>query len=94
MRGRKGIREKHLRKAGWEVVNEANYPGKGHELVLRHFHGRKNVLSPDQPRGKEVHIVAPTRPRAYLRAERELVDKTGRDIRPRIPDWDVRKEPG
>ena len=66
MRGPTRIRKKHLKLAGWQILSEGrDEASKRYTLVLR------------SPRGEEVRIEAPTRPRAYYRAEQQLLVQTG-----------------
>ncbi|GIW47972.1 MAG: hypothetical protein KatS3mg078_1849 [Deltaproteobacteria bacterium] len=60
MRGKRRIREKRLKKGGWKILEDSRFNGK-HRLVL------------EGPGGNQVVIEAPTRPRAYLKAEKELL---------------------
>jgi hypothetical protein len=85
VRGKRKARRKHLEKAGWVVVEESKGHHKRHCLVLHHLHGKRNLQHPEDARAEEVRIEAPTRPRAYLEAERTLIAKSGRRVRPILP---------
>ena len=54
MRGRRRIRRKHLKQAGWEIVEEGKATGQAYRLVLQ------------SPAGEQVNIEAARRPRAYV----------------------------
>ena len=53
MRGRQRIRRKHLKQAGWDIVEERKATGQAYRLVLQ------------SPAGEQVSIEAASRPRAY-----------------------------
>jgi hypothetical protein len=57
MKGRERIRKKHLQRAGWGIVSEERAGEHQWRLVLL------------GPGGQEVSVDAPTRPRAFQRAE-------------------------
>jgi hypothetical protein len=66
MRGSTRIRKKHIKQAGWQIVSEGRpEPGQRYILVLR------------SPGGEELRIEAPTRPRAYYRAEQQILGRAG-----------------
>jgi hypothetical protein len=56
MRGRERIRRKHLKQAGWAIVEEGRVVDHGYLLVLQ------------SPAEEQVRIEAASRPRAYMRA--------------------------
>jgi hypothetical protein len=57
MRGTTRARRDHLREKGWRVISEGKAGENGYRLQMQY--------GDDEPVG----IQAPTRPRAYLRAE-------------------------
>jgi hypothetical protein len=57
MRGRERTRKKHLKRVGWRIVSEERAEESGYRLTL------------DRPDGQRVTAEAPTRPRAYQRAQ-------------------------
>jgi len=61
MRGHSRIRKKLLKKAGWTVTEDARQDEKTYRLVL------------ENPDGDQKIIEAPTKPRAYYRADREIL---------------------
>ncbi|HKJ67746.1 MAG TPA: hypothetical protein VKA68_07295 [bacterium] len=61
MRGKLRIRKKRLKRAGWKIISASRMDEKTYQLTL------------ESPDGEEVTIEERTRPRAYLRAERELL---------------------
>lgn len=85
MRGKRKTRKRQLEQAGWVIVDEQKGHHGRHRLVLHHLHGRRNVRAPEDARATEVVIEAATRPRAYAQAERTLVTKAGRTVRPVLP---------
>ena len=63
MRGGFRIRKKNLKQAGWQVVGDSKAGEARYQLVLKNSEGN------------EMTIQAPTRTRAFRRAERELLSK-------------------
>ncbi|MEJ2034509.1 MAG: hypothetical protein P8Y63_16075 [Deltaproteobacteria bacterium] len=59
MYGRKRTHKKHLKQAGWRIV-EGGRTETGYRLVL------------EKAGGEQVTVEAPTRPRAYAKAEQRI----------------------
>lgn len=70
MRGRERAKKKHLKRLGWRIVDEAHESDRAYRLELR------------GPDGQQVRIMAPTRPKAYRRAERKVAGPPGAEAAP------------